>query len=204
MRNLFIILTAFCVLSGCGNGNKAKKTNTDEALAAFEQAELSPQLVSSIFLGFNFNMSKPDVQKHFSELLQQGKITTDNKGLYAYDFHTEQGSVIANFSEEYYNDTLCCFALKFQTGEGLLGTSELTMQSAIDVFQKQSQGYTFYINEAIESSPSYLFIKSNVVVKFSSLTDAMMRYINAPKYSLLQESKEKAKSDKENSTLSDL
>lgn len=203
MKNLLIILTALFVLSGCGNSTTNKKAGTDEALAAFEQATLSPQLVSSIFLGFNFNMSKQDVQKHFSELLKQGKVTTDSKGQYTYDFHTEQGSVIANFSEEYYNDTLCCFALKFQTGAGLIGTPELAMQSAIDVFQKQSQGYTFYINEAIESSPSYLFIKNNAVVKFSSLTDAMMRYINAPKYALLQESKEKTKSDKVNSTLSD-
>lgn len=203
MRNLLIILTALCVLSGCRSGNNTKKTNTDEALAAFEQAKQSPQLVSSIFLGFNFNMSKQDVQTHFSELRQQGKISTDNTGHYTYDFHTEQGSVIANFSEEYYNDTLCCFALKFQAGEGLLGTPELTMQSVIDVFQKQSKEYTFYINEVVDSSPSYLFIKHNAVVKFSSLTDAMMRYINAPKYALLQESKEKINSDKVNSTLSD-
>lgn len=202
MRNLFIIITAFCVLSGCVNGNKAKKPLKDEALAALEQAELSPQLVSSIFLGFSFDMSKQDVEKHFAELNEQGKISID-KGKYVYDFHTEQGSLIANFSAEYYNDTLCCFALQFQTGEVLLGSPELTMHSAIDVFQKQSQGYTFYINEVIESSPSYLFIKNNVVVKFSSLTDAMMRYINAPKYSLLQKSKEKAQSDKESSTLSD-
>lgn len=48
-----------------------------------------------------------------------------------------------------------------------------------------------------------MYIKDNLVVKFSSLSDALMTYINAPKYELLQERKEQETSNKVNSTVSD-
>lgn len=178
-------------------------TVTDEALSAYDNASLSPERIEDIFLGFSFKMTRDEVQDHFSSLYKSGKLSTNSKNAYTYTFNTDQGSLEATFSQEYHNDTLCLFRLIFATGSGSIGTAELSMQSVIDVFQKQSQGYEFYINETVETSPSYMYIKDNLVIKFSSLSDALMTYINAPKYKLLQEEKKQATSDEVNSTVSD-
>lgn len=190
-------------VSGCGNNGSSQKTVTDEAQLAYDNASLSPERIEDIFLGFSFNMTSAEAQTHFDSLYKAGKLSTNSKNAYTYTFNTDQGSLEATFSQEYYNDTLCLFRLAFTTGSGLLSTSELSMQSVIDVFQKQSQGYDFYINETVKASPSYMYIKDNLVVKFSSLSDALMTYINAPKYELLQERKEQETSNKVNSTVSD-
>lgn len=203
MRNLIILLSVILFVSGCGNNGSSQKTVTDEAQLAYDNASLSPERIEDIFLGFSFNMTSAEVQTHFDSLYKAGKLSTNSKNAYTYTFNTDQGSLEATFSQEYYNDTLCLFRLAFTTGSGLLSTSELSMQSVIDVFQKQSQGYDFYINETVKASPSYMYIKDNLVVKFSSLSDALMTYINAPKYELLQERKEQETSNKVNSTVSD-
>lgn len=144
MRNLIILLSVILFVSGCGNNGSSQKTVTDEAQLAYDNASLSPERIEDIFLGFSFNMTSAEVQTHFDSLYKAGKLSTNSKNAYTYTFNTDQGSLEATFSQEYYNDTLCLFRLAFTTGSGLLSTSELSMQSVIDVFQKQSQGYDFY------------------------------------------------------------
>lgn len=177
---LLIYLIFFSISISCKTKQEKEKEELEKAITV---AENSPITEKSIFLGFFFGMTPKDADKHTEDLVSNGKMYTDEKGYYTYDFQTHSSMVILNTRIKTYfeQDSLYKMEFLFVPSIDSYSTGRLNCVLAAHAFMATDHvGFKTYINEISEKITEYFAIKDNLIIKFDSDGYGRMSYINAP------------------------
>lgn len=189
-----LLLTAITIVgvmlafSGCVQGSR-QSTQADREFTeedAIKQAELSARVETGIFLGFKIGMSKKEYDKHYSDLLKQGRITEYGSEP-RYNITTKDGwEGTLTFGAETYKDSV--FAMTFLILDESLGSdSHLHLVSSFRETEKFEEYAKFTRQSEYNNTSIETYIKDNLVVEFGL---NRMSYYDAPTMKIKKQLKE--------------
>lgn len=170
MKKLFVCITfmaVFVALCGCGGSNNGKSFEKEKKTLnqAIEEAEKKPRLETNVFLGFKIGMTKKEYEKHYAELLEQGKIT-EVDGKPQYNITTKDGwEGTLTFAAKTYKDSL--YSITFLIlDEDLENAAHLHLLSSFKASEKSSEYEHYTENSEYNNTPIETYIKDNLVIQF--------------------------------------
>ena len=210
MKKVFLLLATITLFS-CENAPKyAYNKELEKAITIAEQSQIKEV---DLLLGFKFGMNEKEVDSHFLKLKKEGKIYTNKKGEYRYDFICETGgTIVLGFIPQYYNGELYKMlypirAMKIGVGDNDIETSAYVVahypisttfrHNKTDFMEYKQENIMSYaykkdkdpIFEKYKDVNDYTYIKDNMIVEFSP--DNIV-YTNAPTDKIIKnEKKEK-------------
>lgn len=174
--------------SGCVQGSR-QSTQADKELIeedAIKQAELSARVETGIFLGFKIGMSKKEYEKHYADLLKQGRITEIGSEPRC-NITTKDGwEGTLTFGATTYKDSV--FAMTFLIlNESLDSDSHIHLISSFKETEKFKDFVRFSKRSEYNNTSIETYIKDNLVVEFGL---NRMSYYDAPTMKIKKQLKE--------------
>lgn len=197
------IIGVVLALGACSNQNNSSTQNKEQKTEekAIEQAEKSSRTETDIFLGFKIGMSKKEYDKHYSDLLKQGRITEYGSEP-RYNITTKDGwEGTLTFGAETYKDSV--FSMTFLIlDEDLDDAAHSHLISSFKETDKFKTFERYTRNSEYNNTPIETYIKDNLVIDFGL---NRMTYYDAPTQAIkkkleqyekeVQEAEKKTKGD---------
>lgn len=203
MRTLFYILAAlaFVAFGGCSSGGKQTKKTFDEA---YRIAANSTNAKDTLFLGFNFGMDSVSASKHYSDLIETGKLF-DKDEYIRYQFNMREATFNPAFGLAYERDTLYKVSLVFfpENNFPLDLIKLMIIGNTLETFS--SKGYEVYEKDDKIGGTDYYFIKNNTVISVISYPKfVIMSYTNAIVEKQMKQAEENRIKSLKEQTMSDI
>lgn len=215
MNKALFLLFIVSFITGCNQNKQNTRDEFSKYVDARYEAELSEQIVDTIFLGLKFGMSEKEVNQHLNLLHQKGKLKLDAFGAYAYIMNTNEMKIKCSLGAEYFKGKLYYFRLRFNewapnsNSDHFLPISDRIRSTVINasrrLFLQSSElkkiKYDKYYYQLSDSINRSSFIKNNLIVEFSPYGE--IEYINAPIRKQKEEFDKQSKKKNIKNTISD-
>lgn len=194
---MLAVLVLISLSVGCNSSSSYQKEVKEETQAErlerlLSEAENSPEVETDLFLGFKFGMTREDVDAHFQALEDEGKIYTDKKHYYRYDFGMSFGdtpvivpmSIATTFNE----GKLYKISMIAETDNPIASAGPFWL-AFLDSERGKSGEFEHTTTTSALGESIVHAIKDNLVITFK---DMLIRYENYPvSQKIKREEKEK-------------